>query len=94
MLTDIQKKFYDDEGYLLVEDVLSEDQLNQINKITNDLIDKSRNINKSNDVYDLEEGHSYSSPRLTRIKQPHQVNKFFWDIIKAVSYTHLRAHET
>mgnify|MGYP001165500407 FL=1 len=82
MLTDIQKKFYDDEGYLLVEDVLSEDQLNQINKITNDLIDKSRNINKSNDVYDLEEGHSYSSPRLTRIKQPHQVNKFFWDIIK------------
>ena len=82
MLTDIQKKFYDDEGYLLVEDVLSGDQLNQINKITNDLIDKSRNINKSNDVYDLEEGHSYSSPRLTRIKQPHQVNKFFWDIIK------------
>ena len=82
MLTENQKKDYDNEGYLLVEDVLSQDQLTKINKITNDLIEKSRNVNESNSVYDLEEGHSHSSPRLTRIKQPHQVDKYFWDIIK------------
>ena len=82
MLTNNQKKDYDNEGYLLVEDVLSKDQLTKINEITNDLIDKSKNINESNSVYDLEDGHTYSSPRLTRIKQPHQVDKYFWDIIK------------
>ena len=33
-------------------------------------------------IYDLEDGHSSTNPRLKRIKQPHQHTKFFWDIIK------------
>ena len=82
MLSISEKKFYDDEGYLLVENVINPSQLNEILKITNQLIEKSKNITKSNDVYDLDHGHNSFTPRLTRIKQPHQVNKYFWDIIK------------
>ena len=82
MLTVSQKKFYDDEGYLYIEDVISSDQLNNIMKVTNDLINSSRELTESNEIFDLEEGHNFSSPRLTRIKQPHKVNEIFFDIIK------------
>ncbi len=82
MLTNNQKKFYNDEGYLLIENVIDKNQLDKINEITNDLIEKSKNIKESNNIFDLEDSHHFSAPRLTRIKQPHQVNKYFWDIIK------------
>ena len=82
MLSNEQKNFYSDEGYLLVEDVISSLQLKKILEITNDLIEKSRPIKESNHIYDLEKGHNENNPRLTRIKQPHQVDKYFWDVIK------------
>ena len=82
MLSNEQKKFYSDEGYLLLEDVISSTQLKKILEITNDLIEKSRPIKESNHIYDLEKGHYENYPRLTRIIQPHQVDKYFWDLIK------------
>ena len=81
MLDKNQIKFYKDEGYLLVEDVITQNQQEEMMNIINDLIEKSKNVTKSNEVYDLDNGHSFDEPRLSRIKQPHQVNNFFWDII-------------
>ena len=81
MLDKNQIKFYKDEGYLLVEDVITQNQHEEMMNIINDLIEKSKNVTKSNEVYDLDNGHSFDEPRLSRIKQPHQVNNFFWDII-------------
>ena len=82
MLSENEKKFYNEEGYLLVENVISLDQLKKINNITNDLIEKSKGIDQSNNIYDLENDHTKENPRLTRIKQPHQIDQFFWDVIK------------
>ena len=82
MLSENEKKFYNEEGYLLVENVISLDQLKKINNITNDLIEKSKGIHQSNHIYDLEYDHTNENPRLTRIKQPHKIDQFFWDIIK------------
>ena len=89
MLTENEKKFYNEEGYLLVENVISLEQLNKINNITNELIEESKVINQSNHIYDLEKGHTKKNPRLTRIKQPHKVDKFFWDIIKESKIQHI-----
>ena len=81
MLTKKQINFYKKEGYLLVEDVITREQLNYILEITNGLVKKSKNVVSSNEIFDLDRGHSEENPRLTRIKQPHKVNNFFWKVI-------------
>lgn len=81
MLTQDQKDFYDDQGYLMVEDVVSPDQLAELRRVTYDFIDRSRDVSESNDVYDLDAGHSADNPRLTRIKLPHKQHGIYREIL-------------
>lgn len=81
MLTKEQQTFYSENGYLLVEDVVTPDQLQRMQAITHDLIEGSRNVSASNEVYDLDEGHSPERPKLTRIKIPHKQHPFFWEVL-------------
>ena len=58
MLTTEQQDFYDQNGYLMVENVITKDQLNKLQTITYEFIEASRNIQENDDVFDLDEGHS------------------------------------
>ncbi|MBD3624290.1 MAG: phytanoyl-CoA dioxygenase family protein [Rhodobacteraceae bacterium] len=82
MLAKDQIDSYFAQGYLLVEDVLTPEELGKMQDIAHDLIDKSRHVTESNDVYDLDEGHSPEQPRLTRVKLPHKQHPFFWDVLR------------
>lgn len=81
MVSEDQKRFYAENGYLLVQDVITPDQLARLREITDRLIDGSRGITESNDVYDLDAGHTPGSPRLTRVKIPHKQDPYFWEIL-------------
>jgi len=72
MLTQSQKEFYAENGYLMVENVVTPDQLARMQSITHDLIEASRGVSENNEIYDLDAAHSASEPRLTRIKLPHK----------------------
>ena len=74
--------FYNDQGYLLVEDVISENQHKEMLALVDSFFEKSKMIKENDNIFDLEDGHSSDNPRLKRIKQPHQHSQFFWDIIK------------
>ena len=74
--------FYNDQGYLLVEDVISENQHKEMLALVDGFFEKSKMIKENDNIFDLEDGHSSENPRLKRIKQPHQHSQFFWDIIK------------
>jgi hypothetical protein len=39
-------------------------------------------VSESNEVYDLDAGHGPDSPRLTRIKVPHQRDPYFWEVLR------------
>ncbi|MSU89201.1 phytanoyl-CoA dioxygenase family protein [Rhodobacteraceae bacterium 2CG4] len=82
MLTTDQIEFYTTQGYLLVEDVLTPAELGKMQDIARDLIDRSRQVTTSDDVYDLDEGHSPEQPKLTRIKLPHKQHPYFWNVLK------------
>ena len=82
MLNENQKEFYNNNGYLMVGNVLSDVELSTMQKITYDWIEASRGITESNDFYDLDEGHSPKNPKLTRLKLPHKANSYFWDVLK------------
>lgn len=81
MLSKDQIEFYQENGYLMIENALSEDQLQLLQEVTNTFIEGSREVTQSNDVYDLDEGHCKDEPRLTRIKLPHKQHPAFWEVL-------------
>ena len=81
MLTQDQIDFYNENGYLLVEDAVTPEQLDRLRKVTYDLIDQSRTVTESDNQFDLDEGHSADNPRLTRIKLPHKIDPVYWDVL-------------
>lgn len=81
MLTDDQKAFYDLNGYLMVDNVVSADRLRQLQTVTDALIEASRAVRESNEVYDLDKGHSADTPRLTRIKLPHKRDPIYHEVL-------------
>lgn len=91
MLTQDQKDFYADNGYLMVENAVTPDQLARLRQITADLIEASRSVAASNDVYDIDKGHSAQTPRLTRIKLPHKRDPFFWEVLRNSGMTEVLA---
>jgi hypothetical protein len=70
MLTQEQIEFYNTNGYVMVEDAVTPEQLQELRRITYEFIERSRDLTESNDVYDLDEGHSRAMPKLTRVKLP------------------------
>ncbi len=70
MLTQEQQHFYDENGYLGVDAVLSDDEIVALRRVTDEFVEKSREVSEHNEIFDLEPGHSHSNPRVRRIKSP------------------------
>jgi ectoine hydroxylase-related dioxygenase (phytanoyl-CoA dioxygenase family) len=71
MLDRQQFEFYREQGYLLVEDVMDAALLTRLRDAAEAMIEQSRAVSESDAVFDLDEGHSAATPRLTRVKHPH-----------------------
>ena len=83
MLSQDQIAIYREQGYLLVEDAVEPALLERLRVATHVMIERSRAITASDAVYDLDAGHSAASPRLTRIKAPHQNVPGFAEVLEA-----------
>ena len=81
MLSRDQIEFFNDNGYVMVEDAVTPDQLATLRKITHDLIEQSRALTVSDDRFDLDDGHTADNPRLTRIKLPHKQDPYYWEVL-------------
>ncbi|SMX41675.1 phytanoyl-CoA dioxygenase family protein [Maliponia aquimaris] len=82
MLSQDQRTFYAENGYLKVEQVVTPAELAELQQVTNDLIEASRQVIESDDRFDLDKGHSAAAPRLTRIKLPHKQHPVYDRILK------------
>ena len=65
-----QVKFYQDNGYVLFSNVLSDEELTTLQSVTDDFLERSRHVTVSDNIFDLEDGHTAEKPRLRRIKRP------------------------
>ena len=92
MLNLDQKNFYKENGYLLVENVLSNEQLATMQQIAHDWIESSREVTESDDFFDLDQGHSREQPKLTRLKLPHKADVYFWEVLKNSKITSVLTH--
>jgi len=71
MISEQDVAFYNDNGYLVVPDVLSPDDVAELRQVTEKFVEDARNVSEHNAVYDLEDSHSPTEPRVRRIKTPH-----------------------
>ena len=70
MLTDAQIAFYREQGYLLVEDVFTAEELAELNRVTDGFIHRARGATESDATFDLAPDHSAEHPKVRRVKNP------------------------
>ena len=71
MISEQDVAFYEDNGYLVVPDVLSADEVAELRRVTEDFVEAARHVTEHDEIYDLEDSHSAAEPRVRRIKAPH-----------------------
>ncbi|MGI9437201.1 MAG: phytanoyl-CoA dioxygenase family protein [Geminicoccaceae bacterium] len=71
MISEQDVAFYNDNGYLVVQNVLSDGEIQELRQVTEDFVERARRVSTHNEIYDLEDSHSAAEPRVRRIKTPH-----------------------
>ncbi len=76
-LTRAQIDEYHERGYIAVEGVLPDEQVAELQAVTDDFIERSREVTEHTDVFDLEPDHTPEEPKLRRLKEPHLVHEAY-----------------
>ena len=67
VLTQKQREFYFENGYILLEKFLPDSWVERLRAATEQMVDKSRSVTKSDAVWDVDKGHTRDNPRLRRL---------------------------
>lgn len=77
VLTQEQREFYFENGYLMLESYVGQDWLDRLWDVADRFIEQSRSCTKSDSVFDLEPTHSADNPRLRRLSHPVTLDPVF-----------------
>jgi len=78
VLTQAQRESYFENGYLLLEKVLSDEWIERLRQATDEKIEESRAVTQSDAVWDLKDGHTADNPRLRRFSSPNDHHPTYW----------------
>ncbi|HJU22301.1 MAG TPA: phytanoyl-CoA dioxygenase family protein [Casimicrobiaceae bacterium] len=81
VLSQRQRERYFEDGFILLEGIVPKDWLAKLRAATDDLVERSRAITKSDAVFDLEPDHTPANPRLRRVSSPVDQHPAFWDYL-------------
>jgi phytanoyl-CoA hydroxylase len=82
MVSEAQVAAYKRDGFIVLENVLSQDEVAELQQATEDLVEKARTVTEHNSVYDLEPTHSAREPRVRRIKAPHNQHRIYDSVMR------------
>ncbi|MCS6878812.1 MAG: phytanoyl-CoA dioxygenase family protein [Geminicoccaceae bacterium] len=77
MISEAQVERYRRDGFIVVENVLSPEEVAELRAVTDELVAKARGLRTHDEVYDLEDDHTPEEPKVRRIKAPHKVHPVF-----------------
>ena len=83
MIGSEQVAFYREQGYVVVEDVISPEVLARIHAAIAELTAKAKGVTAHNEIYDLEPTHTAERPRVRRIKTPHKWHPVFREVLSS-----------
>ena len=81
VLNNEQITSYQEDGYLVLENHLSQAVVTAIRDEVERLSKPARGMTESDDKIDLEDSHSPDDPRIRRIKLPHKQSQLFYDLL-------------
>ncbi len=81
ILTQKQREFYFDDGYILLEKLLSDEWIGRLRATTDEMIDGSGGITKSDAVWDLDKVHTASFPKLRRHSSMNDHHPTYWEYL-------------
>jgi phytanoyl-CoA hydroxylase len=73
---------YRREGYLVLSDILTLSEVESLRRVTNEFVERSRGVSGHSEIFDLEDGHTPSAPRLRRIVSPHRWNPVYAEMVR------------
>jgi len=76
------KATYEKQGYVICEDLLSNEIIAELRSTTDKLVTAAGSIKASNETYEFIEETKVSLPRLERINSPHKVDPVFDQLIR------------
>jgi len=79
VLTQAQREHYFREGYILLERIIGDEWIGKLRAATDELVERSRKVTKSDAIFDLEPTHRPDAPRLRRVSNPVEHHPVFWD---------------
>ena len=82
ILTDAQKREYEEVGAIVVPDVLSPEEVAALRRITDGFVERARQVARHDAIYDLEDTHTPEMPRVRRIKAPHLHDPVYADLVR------------
>mgnify|MGYP003643787937 CR=1 FL=1 len=78
-LTQEQREFYFENGYLLLEEFVAESWLKRLRETTQQVVEQSRQIEFSDTIWDIEANHTREEPRLRRLTSPNDHDSNYWE---------------
>ena len=82
ILTEEQKREYEEVGAIVVPDVLSPAEVAALRRVTDGFVDRARQVATHDAIYDLEDTHTPEMPRVRRIKAPHLHDPVYADLVR------------
>jgi ectoine hydroxylase-related dioxygenase (phytanoyl-CoA dioxygenase family) len=79
VLTQAQREHYFREGYILLEKIIGDEWIRKLRAATEELVERSRKVTKSDTIFDLEPTHRPDAPRLRRVSNPVEHHPVFWE---------------
>jgi hypothetical protein len=79
VLSQEQRAFYFDSGYLLLPEFVPGVWLQHLRAVTAAMIEESRTVTRSDEKFVLETGHSAATPRLRRLTSPVEHDAAYWE---------------
>jgi 7,8-dihydro-6-hydroxymethylpterin-pyrophosphokinase len=68
MLSPSQIEAFETDGFIVIQDVLTPEQLAEARRGVEALVEQSRRLTQSDEIFDLDVGHSAEKPMIARIK--------------------------
>lgn len=83
VLTAEQRLKYFQDGYLVLPDYVPQEWLEKLVAASGDLVERSRSVTQSDNIFTLDEGHAADNPRLHRVTSPQDHHPVFWEFMRS-----------
>ena len=78
MLSTAQRAAYDRDGVIVVPDVFSPAEIDELRAVTEGFVERAARVGANDEIYDLEDSHCALEPRVRRLKAPHLIDPVYF----------------